>query len=429
MRLARKKGETQRVRKKLSSSRLTTTPIASAESDIQTNSAAGAITAAEAGVSVAKAVLGAGSFALPWAFAQGGWLLASCVNATACVAAALSLQMLCTARSILLSSKIAPEALADYAGIARSTLGQVGALVTEVLVLLTCLGLCSAYLVFIASTARSLLPHLAVHLSHSAMVALSSPVLALLAWLRQMRGVSTISALGTVSVVAGIAFVSKVALCTMSPSMSNIPAFEPSAFSRFWGSVAFLFFVHFSLPPIQASMAQPNRFMPVAWATFATCGIIANAFGLLGASAFGVHVDSVVVSELGSGIMSSFVKLLLVANLLCTFPLVARSAFEIVEKWLGAAGVHLSTWSSRAVRSAFVFVAAAGAICIPSFGSILGYVGGIALSIISLVFPPIILLQAKAQCYGTHSAQLVERTALLAFSGAGVIVMGVSAVL
>jgi len=387
--------------------------------------ASGGLSELEAGVSVSKAVLGAGSFALPWAFAQGGWLLTSLLNLGACTAAIASLQMVCNAREMLVHSRNAsPDAVRDYAGIARTTLGPRGAQLSEALVVLTCLGLCSAYLVFIASTVRSAMPTF----SHSTLVALAAPVLALLAWMRQMRGVSAISALGTASVCAGIAAVSASAFGA-SPSLANIPRAVPSAFPKFWGSVAFLFFVHFSLPPIHASMVQPDRFMRVARFTFALCGIVANLFGLLGACAYGTGVNSVVVSELGSGALSRIVKALLVANLLCTFPLVARSAFEIIENWASALDVPLQLWSSRLIRSSFVFAAALGAIFIPSFGSLLGYIGGIALSIISLAFPPLILLRAKLLAVSKESVGAFERSSLLAFSCAGVLVMCTSALL
>ena len=48
----------------------------------------------EAGVNVAKAVMGAGSFGLPWAARQGGWLLSGALLAIVCVLANVTLRLL-----------------------------------------------------------------------------------------------------------------------------------------------------------------------------------------------------------------------------------------------------------------------------------------------------------------------------------------------
>jgi hypothetical protein len=67
-------------------------------------------------------------------------------------------------------------------------------------------------------------------------------------------------------------------------------------FSPAFGSVAFLFFVHFTMPPIEWSMAQPKEFFNSAAKAFAGSTIVAAAFGALGAAAFGAGVSSVVIT-------------------------------------------------------------------------------------------------------------------------------------
>lgn len=202
-------------------------------------------------MSVAKAVLGAGVFALPWAFAQGGWMLTSGLNIGACCVALVTLRMVAQAREIVLWSKEkgrdASSGLENYVDIVRETIGSRGALLCEVLIVACCLGLCSAYLVFIASTVQSAFPGALASVKHQALVGLFVPVLTLLAFMERMRGVSAISLLGNISVGLGMTFVSFTAV-KMPLSLKQIPASDISAFPRFWGTVAFLFFVHFSLP-------------------------------------------------------------------------------------------------------------------------------------------------------------------------------------
>lgn len=98
-----------------------------------------------------------------------------------------------------------------------------------------------------------------------------------------------------------------------------------------FGSVAFLFFVHFTMPPIEASMAKPDRFLAAATKGFTFSVIVSTLFGAVGALYFGPSVNSVVIAMLqGQGIVVA-VKLLLCLNLLCTFPVVVGGAFQILE--------------------------------------------------------------------------------------------------
>ena len=56
-------------------------------------------------VNVIKAIFGAGGFALPWAFAQGGTMLVSLCLAFSCVFALESLKMLVKAQEVLVEGK------------------------------------------------------------------------------------------------------------------------------------------------------------------------------------------------------------------------------------------------------------------------------------------------------------------------------------
>lgn len=165
------------------------------------------------------------------------------------------------------------------------------------------------------------------------------------------------------------------------------------------------------------------------------CAAAGAAFGVLGAAAFGPSVSSVVITMLGEtararganaprpgrsfslptpsqrlararrptpftptltaqGIATT-VKLLLCVNLMLTFPIVCRSAFLIIEGLFERGGKALSGLQQKALRSAFVVAATVLATSVPSFGALLSLVGGVSLSVITLVFPSAIALFGK----------------------------------
>jgi len=247
----------------------------------------------------------------------------------------------------------------------------------------------------------------------------------LLAWLRSMAGVSIMALVGNVSVAAGMAFTVRFALAQPS-QLAALPLAAPAGFGSYFGSVAFLFFIHFTLPAIQSAMAAPARFMPAVWKGFSLCAVVGAVFGALCAASFGPSVSSVVITHLGATPVATAVKLLLCVNLLFTFPIVCRSAFLIVETLLQRArgGEPLGGFAQKALRTAFVLLASTVATSVPSFGQLLSLVGGVSLSLISLVLPPLVLLLARdKQGNALVPRSGVERAGAAAVAAAGLAVM------
>lgn len=210
----------------------------------------------------------------------------------------------------------------------------------------------------------------------------------------QMSGLSLISLLGNVSVVTGMGFVTYYA-STLGSSLALLPMWNPATFPMWFGSVAFLFFCHFNLPGVESAMTDRAKFSAASLKGFSFCAVLAMVFGTVGAVAFGPGVASNVITDLrGTGLVI-IVKLLLCFNLLATFPVVCRTAFVTIEKFAKLGGLTLGTWSSNAVRTVYVIAAGLTAIAIPSFGKLLGVVGGFCCTMLTCMFPPMMLLAAS----------------------------------
>jgi hypothetical protein len=63
---------------------------------------------------------------------------------------------------------------------------------------------------------------------------------------------------------------------------------------------------------------------------------------------------------------------------------------QIIERVMGGAD-NMSAPLIYGLRSAFVILAAWSAIAIPSFGKLLGLVGGVSCTALTLIFPPLML--------------------------------------
>merc|ERR1719335_1411402 len=194
-----------------------------------------------------------------------------------------------------------------------------------------------------------------------------------LSWLRDLSYVSVTSALGNVSVYSGMAFVAFVALQRMGAAATSPLAAFPAGIA--WAHPA---------------------------AAFSIFGSVAYLFFIIGALGFGAGVSSVVVIELAASPAATTVKVLLVLNLLFTFPVVGRAAFTTLEREMcKVSGVaqsdDLNGPAVLAMRSAFVALAAFCAVSIPSFGRLLGLVGGVCCSALTIFFPPLMLLRVDSR--------------------------------
>jgi proton-coupled amino acid transporter len=111
-----------------------------------------------AAANVAKSILGAGAFALPWAFAKTGVAFTSAYMVISAALCVYCISLMQRARAVALATK--PELAArasSYAGLATATLGPMGGRLTEATVLTCCFGICSAFMVFVGATLATIL--------------------------------------------------------------------------------------------------------------------------------------------------------------------------------------------------------------------------------------------------------------------------------
>lgn len=345
----------------------------------------GGISETAAMANVIKSIMGAGGFALPWAFAQTGTVFTTVYMILAAVQCLYCLRCMQRARDIVVEKDPKNiELTKSYAGLAIASIGPIGGNLTQLMVFVCIFGIAAAYLVFIASTLATIIPY-----TQNDLIMVITPVMVALSWLRSLAGVSIISIFGNVTVVLGMVAVLAYA-SQLGFNWAAIPVMNLASFPAAFGSVAFLFFVHFTMPPIESSMEEPSKFFDSSVKAFAISTVLSSVFGIIGAVCFGPAVSSVVITMM-SGAPAAVVKLLLCVNLLCTFPIVAAGAFQIIENVMGGAE-NMAAPLIYGLRSLFVVAAATSAIAIPSFGKLLGLVGGVSCTALTLCFPPVMLL-------------------------------------
>jgi len=384
----------------------------------------------QAGASLAKAILGAGSFALPWAFSQLGYFIGPLGMTVLLVASIHSLQRLvASARHCQRrhdhnnTSFLTATTSISYVTVAQTAFGTIGARLAYGASCAASLGVCGSYLLFVAATLQSLLPTLLPN-TRVVIVAIV-PVVVILSSVRNVQKFALVSVLGDVSVVLGMLVVLVYGILYRSSSLGQgcQAVGNLSAMPLALGNIGYLFLVHFLALPIESEMARPQHFDSVSRITFILCAFVSGGFGILGYLLFGEETQQIVLLNVEGSLFVSAVKLLLCIDLILTYPVVMRPTIVIVEQSLvehtarnkrddpserlDTTGENVSENMTTAIDNAthlcvclgLGLVTAAASMFVPAFAILSGLVGGVAQTFLAFVMPPLMLMRLRSDSH------------------------------
>jgi amino acid permease len=416
-------------------------------------------------ITIIKCAVGGGSFSLPYAFQLGGVsasFLFTIFLGYLCFYT-IDLLIYCERKFITLSrgknmiplvkrlsySQIGSIAFPHLSFVINSTEVNLMALLINVGIFLTCLGVCVAYIDIIASIYPSLLlpslssptigyvpstnassvfsPSLApsfspsqTHLTSSASPSiyhwLLLPLLLPLCLISNYRYLVTTSAIGAIAVYAGLVLVIIDGwLMSSSPSAHEISLSQPfiqlSSFSQYLSRTCFLFAIHIVILPIAQDMkpSSYSSFRRVLFFSYSVISISNALFGCVVYLLFSALVCPLptslfshgpcpnILDSLSRGPLISTVKFLICLDLLFSIPLILFSARELLIgsllSLLPRDSVLLTPSNvSLIVRLCLPLLLLLISSTIPDFGTAIDFVGGVCNSLMGFVLPPIFLL-------------------------------------
>ncbi|KAG7351809.1 transmembrane amino acid transporter [Nitzschia inconspicua] len=439
----------------------------------------------EASVSLAKAIMGAGSFALPWAFSKMGYITGPIFMTLLLTMSVYSIQLLVQCCSLLRrkleqqqqqqhqqsQSFLIPQQC-SYVDVARSTFGTTGARCAYIASMSASIGVCGSYLVFIASNIESLLETSTLQdkdpsTSTSTTITTTQdttttftrtttwiwmilPVAVLLSSIRDMKYFAMASFLGDLSVILGMVVVMVYGIMDTTPTNNSsqswwgdncvaVGSLRDMALA--FGSIGYLFLVHFLVIPIESFMERPQHFPKVATVTFTACAIGSGIFGIVGYLMFETETEQIVLLNVRHGsVFVIAVKVLLCIDLILTYPVVMRPSIVILEEsmdlwWkqrqviqqkktsieatttttthsehhhhhpkVTAVASTTTTLDGRHFFACTILgvVAASASSFIPAFGILSGLVGGVSQTFLAFVLPPLMWTKIQQQQQQTN---------------------------
>ena len=430
---------------------------------------------AAASFNLAKGIVGAGSFALPYVCKNEG-IIGGLLTIVACaVVSTYTMESLIDSKNEV-ESRTGRQGL-SYVETTRLTLGQTAAQIVFALSVLSSLLICGSYVAFTGSTLATMVaqPGNVIHdllqdlmptqdstlIFQEAMIGVVLPI----SMLKEFGLLSFTSFMGVVCVILACStllvdgLLHKESLDAWIHNVQALPLWPASSVAYFqsFGSVVFLFCVNFLIFPIEAKMSKKAEWRAAVQRAVQATAVGNMLFAGLGYSLYGEETSEIVLNNLGPGALLSAVKILVCLDLILTYPLVLASATNIIDTALLRASSEqlaetLLDGSSEdkqarqlhaappaaptsATASPFVSPAQAGVRAVlvaltfavaqaKGFQTITNVAGGLAQGLTALVFPQAILLHLKSDSLGDR-----ERGGLLALIAFGLFSAGITSYL
>ncbi|KAL6060342.1 Transmembrane amino acid transporter protein [Balamuthia mandrillaris] len=387
----------------------------------------GKLTPVQAASSIIKAVIGAGSFALPWGFMQAG-LLGGLLGM-----ALLSFLSLFTILMLIQCKNSIPELkrrYVTYVDLVRVVLGKPLAIVLYAAIIITSLGACAAYLVFCGGMLYTVSEE-ALEGKYWVLI-LAGPLIAFVC-IRSFRYLAFTSIIGDIALALGMLamFIEGFRSEKLLPNPTDYAAFRIDTFPLFFGTAAFLFCIHMLVIPVEQSMKNPAHFKWTAIISFIIVTLINMIFAAIGYMLFKDHTDSIVINNLQNNAFVSVARIMLVIDLFFTYLVVIVPARDIVETSLLKEKPAKKTntdnfgeddddedyeevrpvpvtfkqkvvvwfkdnWRGLArnvIRTVMVGITVLIATTITQFSDLIGLVSGLALSAMAFILPPLLHLK------------------------------------
>ncbi|KAI4387660.1 hypothetical protein MLD38_000077 [Melastoma candidum] len=344
------------------------------------------------------AIVGAGVLGLPYAFMRMGWvmslLLLSFIALLTCYC-----MMLLVKTKRRLDAGVEYSSIGSFGDLGFAVCGSPGRVVVDFLIVLSQVGFCIGYLIFIGNTVANLMNGdgsavrgLHVYLRGGVEI-LGVSAKSLVIWVcvpfqLGLNSIKTLTHLAPISIFAdvvdlgamGVVMVEDV--IKMMRNRVDLVAFGGlSMFFYGMGVAVYAFEGVGMVIPLEAEMKDKTKFGKILSISMAFIFLMYGGFGLLGYFAFGENTKDIITANFGEGLISTLVQLGLCINLFFTFPLMMNPVYEIFERRF--CGGQYCLW----LRWSLVVLVTLVALLVPNFADFLSLVGSSVCCALGFILP------------------------------------------
>ncbi|XP_064404941.1 uncharacterized protein LOC135350143 [Halichondria panicea] len=357
------------------------------------------------------AFIGAGILGLPYAFKEGGLVEGAVIMALigAISIKAMLLLVDCKDRILLSSSYSLLRSRSngnkkseitlpspggstpaiEYGDVGYAAFGAVGKAFVDILIVISQIGFCCAYLIFISENLYSIFP---MFPQLGILFSLLLP-LALLSNLRSLNRLAPFSLFADFANIFayGIVFYFDmehfhlIHIHIRNYSLEGLPFFLGIAIYCYEGAGIIL--------SLEGSVAKEMRgnFRWIFTLSLALVTILYITFGVCGYLSFGQETESIITLNLPGGAFPFIVKGCLCFSLFFTYPIMMYPVALILERMFcinkDAVDSNSAYWKGSVLRTGLVVVSGLIVILVPDFSTLMALVGSGACTLLAFIFP------------------------------------------
>jgi len=330
--------------------------------------------------------VGAGVLGLPYAFMKTGLLGAISIMPFVGASATYAMMLLIDCKNALVNQG---KLVRGYGDIGFGVSGAFGSWLVDILLVITQVCFCCAYLLFIGENMHSVLPAL----NSTEFVLICIPGLSLLVLYRHIKNLSPFALVADIANIIGILVVVSYDVeifreheLHMDDSLNKITyGIIASQLPYFFGVSIYCYEGVGVILPIEESMQNKQNFRRVLSFTMVLVTLVYTVFGVLGYIAYGPETKEIITLNLGAGVPTKVVKVALSVGLFFTYPLMMFPVFTIMENAQSMQSRPM--WVKSVARVCVVFFSVFVALGIPNFGDFISLVGAGACALLALVLP------------------------------------------
>jgi proton-coupled amino acid transporter len=343
-----------------------------------------------------KGMIGSGVLFLPKAYEQGG-LYGS--NIAMFVIYLLSIYCIVLLVEIRRSPAAVKAGSPLYGDLAGLTLGESGRYIVDASIVLSQLGVCCCYMIFISDNVRQslmLLTTCQMKWAAFTVVGLQGLTYVPLSWVRRIHYFGLSSLFADVLIVVGLCYIFGVTVTEEQVTPPVVKNWNLAEFPMFLGTAVYTFEGIGLVVPIFNSMKPELRpkFNTMVIAVFTGCLVLVSVFASFVYMSLGERVQTVITKELPHDVFSSgtvAVQLAYSLALMLTYPIQIYPAICILEKYLipySSKDRPEVKWHKNFFRAVVVaFTVLVATACSANITAFVAFLGGTCCVPLAFIYP------------------------------------------
>jgi proton-coupled amino acid transporter len=336
-------------------------------------------------------IVGAGVLGLPYVFKTSGWAVA-----VTTVTLAASLTYYCMLLLVMCKDKALAKGMRcyTYGDLGQEAYGAAGRQLVDVLICISQIGCCIAYLIFLGTNLSSIFT--GATKQSSFFIFMLIPFEMCIACVRSLAALAPFSIFADICNMAALALVVREDFRNFK-GFGDLNSFTTVPTIAFAMGIGIYCFEGFGMTiTLEASMQKPKKFGKILALMLSLITLVYVAFGFVGYLAFREETRDIITLNLPASWTTVLVKAGLIIALFFTFPVMMYPVHEIVDHKLLTStwfqkivmpSPHLHVLLANAVRGITVLAVAIVAVSVPGFGIFISLVGGTVCALLAFVLP------------------------------------------